>query len=194
MYNDTAGKVTVGVGLMLPDAVAAAHLPFAIAGRPATPAEIEAEFARVEAMPMGRPALFYRGQGRPELAAEEIDRLLRTVLTGFEQELRTRLPGYDTLPAQARIALLDMIYNLGATGLFQGFPRFIQAVEAGNWKAAADASERRDAGRSRNDWTRSMLLGNVIQTIGATAEGRWKRLGYGLVGLCAAGVQRLRRR
>jgi GH24 family phage-related lysozyme (muramidase) len=33
MYNDTAGKVTVGVGLMLPDAVAAAHLPFAIAGR-----------------------------------------------------------------------------------------------------------------------------------------------------------------
>jgi len=47
MYRDTVGKVTVGVGLMLPDAKAAEALPFIVGTRPATPQEIAAEFTRV---------------------------------------------------------------------------------------------------------------------------------------------------
>ena len=42
MYRDTAGKLTVGVGLMLPDARAAAALPYVIGTRAATPEEIAA--------------------------------------------------------------------------------------------------------------------------------------------------------
>ena len=60
MYRDTVGKVTVGVGVMLPDAPAATALPFKIAGHPASATEIAAEFARVDAIPMGREANFYR--------------------------------------------------------------------------------------------------------------------------------------
>ena len=50
MYRDTVGRVTVGVGLMLPDAATACALPFQTAvGAAATSEQIAAEFARVEA-------------------------------------------------------------------------------------------------------------------------------------------------
>ena len=47
MYRDTAGKITVGVGLMLPDAEAAAALPFQVGGVTVAPAAIRAEYERV---------------------------------------------------------------------------------------------------------------------------------------------------
>ncbi len=59
MYRDTVGKVTVGVGLMLPDVKAAQELPFIMGTRPATPQEIAAEFARIDRLPLGRPSSFY---------------------------------------------------------------------------------------------------------------------------------------
>jgi len=39
MYRDTVGKVTVGVGLMLPDAKTAQALPFLAGSEPATPSK-----------------------------------------------------------------------------------------------------------------------------------------------------------
>src|SRR5579863_2584618 len=60
MYLDTRGNVTVGVGLLVPDAAAAQKLPFVFEGRAATAAETATEYARVHGMPMGRPAPFYR--------------------------------------------------------------------------------------------------------------------------------------
>ncbi len=197
MYLDTAGKVTVGVGLMLPNAAAAQRLAFTFAERSANPAEIAADFARVHAMPMGRPAQFYHSAAAPQLPQAEIDSLLRTVLIGFEGELRARLPLYDSFPDGVKLALLDMIYNLGPAGLFQGYPRLMQAVDDQNWSAAAAASFRHGPGAARNQWTQQMFLSGVAPTnsvAGPAGEGRLKRIGYGLLGMSAAAVHRLRRK
>ena len=194
MYLDTVGKVTVGVGLMLPDAEAATHLAFKLDGRAATESEVEAEFARVDRMPMGRPALFYRSKGGPELDKMTIDTLLRSVLVGFEGELRKHLKGYDVFPDSVKMALLDMAYNLGPIGLLHGYPRLLQAVEHGDWAQAAGACMRRGPGAARNEWTRQMLLGNILGRLEAEAESSLKRLGFGLLGLGASLWSRLRAR
>jgi len=194
MYRDTVGKVTVGVGLMLPDAAAATHLPFALDGQPATEEEIAAEFARVDALPMGRPALFYRASGKPELPQAEIDSLLRSVLNGFEGELRGALAGYDSFPDGVKMALLDMAYNLGPVGLLRGYPKMLRAVEAGNWAQAAANCERVGPGAARNNWTRQMFLENVVGSLKAEAESVVKQLGYGLVGMGASLWTKLRKR
>ena len=194
MYLDTVGKVTVGVGLMLPDAEAATHLAFKLDGRAATESEVEAEFARVDRMPMGRPALFYRSKGGPELDKMTIDTLLRSVLVGFEGELRKHLKGYDAFPDSVKMALLDMAYNLGPIGLLHGYPRLLQAVEHGDWAQAAGACMRRGPGAARNEWTRQMLLGNILGRLEAEAESSLKRLGFGLLGLGASLWSKLRAR
>ena len=194
MYLDTVGKVTVGVGLMLPDVAAALRLPFSVDGRAATEAEIAAEFARVDSLPMGRAALFYRGKAGVELARADVDGLLRTVLTGFEGELRAATAGFDGFPDGVKLALLDMIYNLGPAGLLKGYPRMMKAVAAGRWAEAAGECLRHGPGAARNEWTKEMFLSSVVGRMEGAAEGGWKRLGYGLLGLGAAAVDKLRRK
>lgn len=194
MYLDTRGHVTVGVGLMVPNAAAAEKLPFMIGNRAATSTEIATEFARVEAMPMGRPALFYRHAGGLTLEKQDIDSLLRTVVEGFEGELRAKLSGYDGFPDNVKMALLDMAYNLGPLALVHGYPTLIAAVEAGNWAKAAANCFRHGPGAVRNQWTQDMFQQNVIDTLKAEGDGALKRFGYGLVGMGAAAAEWLRKK
>lgn len=184
MYRDTVGKVTVGVGLMLPESSAAERLAFTLGDRAATAAEIEAEFARVLALPMGRPAGFYRTPSSPELPETVIDAQLTAVLDRFQDILREKLHHYDALPATVKLALLDMAYNLGPEGLFREYPRMMQAVAAGAWSRAAAECLRHGPGEARNAWTKSMFLaaaaGGEIATLSAKAESWlsriWRRL------------------
>jgi GH24 family phage-related lysozyme (muramidase) len=170
MYRDTVGKVTVGVGLMLPDAKAAEALPFVVGARAATPEEIAAEYARVEAMAMGRAPAFYKTPGSLVLAEQTIDAKLASVLAGFEADLRGQFPHYDNFPDGVKMALLDMIYNLGPAGLFKGFPHLVAAIQTGAWTQAAEHCMRRGPSAARNDWTREQFLSAVVGTIKAEAE------------------------
>jgi GH24 family phage-related lysozyme (muramidase) len=170
MYRDTVGKVTVGVGLMLPDAKAAEALPFLLGARAATPEEIAAEFARVDAMALGRASAFYKIPASLELMQQTIDAKLKSVLEGFEADLRIQFPRYDALPDGVKMALLDMIYNLGPEGLFKGFPHLVGAVEAGAWAQAAEHCMRRGPSAARNTWTRQQFLSAVVGTIKAETE------------------------
>ncbi|WP_158942936.1 hypothetical protein [Granulicella sp. S190] len=176
MYCDTVGKVTVGVGLMLPDVKTAQSLPFLHGTRPATPQEIAAEYARIDAMPLGRACAFYRSPTSVELPQQAIDAKLTSILLSFEADLRAHLPGYDTYPDNVRMALLDMIYNLGPTGLFTGFPHLIAAVEAGSWSEAAMYCLRRGPSEARNAWTRQQFLSAVVVTIQAETDSWLKRI------------------
>jgi len=180
MYRDTVGKVTVGVGLMLPDAKAAQALPFFLGARPATLEEIASDYARVDALSLGRASTFYKAPSSLELKQPTIDAKLRSVLEGFEADLRAEFPHYDTLPDGIKMALLDMIYNLGPTGLFHGFPHLVAAVQTDAWAQAAEHCMRRGPGPERNAWTRQQFLTAVIGTIQAEAEGWlvrfWRRI------------------
>jgi GH24 family phage-related lysozyme (muramidase) len=170
MYRDTVGKVTVAVGLMLPDASAAAALPFVSTSGTATSEQIEAEFARVQALPLGRTSSFYKIPTSPQLTQAAIDAKLTAVLQGFESDLRARMQHYDHLPDPAKLALLDMIYNLGPQRLFSEFPHLIQAVEAGSWAQAAENCLRRGPSAARNAWTRQQFLSAVVTSIKAESE------------------------
>jgi GH24 family phage-related lysozyme (muramidase) len=169
MYRDTVGKVTVGVGLMLPDAKAAQALPFVLGTRAATAEEIVAEYARVDALPLGRASTFYKTPASLQLTQQTIDAKLSSILQGFETDLRTEFPQYDTFPDGIKMALLDMIYNLGPAGLFKGFPHLVAAVQTGAWAQAAEHCTRRGPGEARNTWTRQQFLSAVVGKIQAEA-------------------------
>jgi GH24 family phage-related lysozyme (muramidase) len=180
MYLDTVGKVTVGVGLMLPNPAAACALAFvspepATPQGPATPAEIAADFTRVSVLPRGKLADFYKSPTSPELPQPVIDAKLLATLTGFESTLRTHLPSYDTLPDPVKLALLDMAYNLGPTGLLTGFPHFIQSVLAGDWAAAATQCLRHGPSPARNAWTRQQFI-SILPTVQAAHTTWFARL------------------
>jgi GH24 family phage-related lysozyme (muramidase) len=177
MYRDTVGKVTVGVGLMLPNAAAAQTLPFARGTHIATAEEIALEYARVDAMPAGRTAAFYKSQRPLELSQQEIDSKLTAVLQGFEVDLRAQLPHYESLPDSIKMALLDMVYNLGPVGLFKGFPHLVTAIQTGDWQQAAEHCTRRGPSAARNEWTREQFLSAVVGAIKAEAEGWVTRIG-----------------
>ena len=187
MYRDTVGKLTVGVGLMLPDAKAAQALPFVLGARAATSEEIAAEYARVDAMAMGHASSFYKIPGSLELTQQTIDAKLSSVLAGFEADLKTEFPNYDALPDGVKMALLDMIYNLGPAGLFKGFPHLVSAVQTEAWAQAAEYCLRRGPGPARNNWTRQQFLSAVAGTIKAEAEGWlsriWARMRHILSGI-----------
>ena len=169
MYRDTVGKVTVGVGLMLPDAQAAQALPFLLSESPATAEQIAAEYARVDAMTMGKASAFYKISTSLELAQQTIDAKLLSVLQGFEADLRAEFPAYDSFPDAIKLALLDMIYNLGPAGLFKGFPHLVAAVQTGNWAQAAEHCSRRGPAPARNNWTKQQFL-SVVGNLKAEAE------------------------
>jgi GH24 family phage-related lysozyme (muramidase) len=158
MYLDSVGKVTVGVGLMLPDAPTACALAFMAADAPATPGQIAAEFARVAALAPDKLPAFYRADTSPQLPQEIIDAKLSEVLAVFENTLRSGIPGYDALPDGVKMALLDMAYNLGPTGLLKGYPKMLSAVAAGNWAQAASECARNGIGAARNAWTQQQFL------------------------------------
>jgi GH24 family phage-related lysozyme (muramidase) len=167
MYRDTAGKVTVGVGLMLPSAAAACALPFLLDSKPAHPQQIAEEFARVSALAPGRLPSFYKTAASPELTDDAVDATLLAVLTEFDATLRGKIAGYDKLPDGVKLALLDMIYNLGPTGLLTGYPRMLVAIEGGAWADAAKECAREGIGAARNAWARQNLLSGVVDSIRA---------------------------
>jgi len=171
MYRDTVGKVTVGIGFMLPDAAAAQALPFVAGTSSATPEQVAHEYARINSMPLGRAAAFYKSPASLELTQQTIDAKLISVLEAFETDLRKEFPHYDTFPDAIKMALLDMIYNLGPEGLFHGFPHLIAAVQSGAWAQAANHCDRRGPSAARNAWTKAQFLAAVVSTIKAETEG-----------------------
>lgn len=174
MYLDTVGKVTVGVGLMLPTPQSATALPFQFNSRPADAQEIIVDFRRVSSMVKGKAAGFYRSPMSVLLTSAEIDIQLRASVTHLDQDLRKGIPTWDALPGPAKLALLDMAHNLGTAGLLQGYPKLLQAVVTGDWKTAASECQRNGPSPARNEWTRQQFLA-CIAAPSITAEAELRR-------------------
>lgn len=159
MYLDTKGLVTVGVGKMLPNVKAAQALSFVRRSDSAAASadEIKADFEAVSKQPKAQLAGSYKKHTALDLPDAEIDQLLKTVVEGFESDLKANFAGYDNYPAPAKRALLDMIYNLGKGGLLE-YKKLKKAVEGGRWKDAAKQCHRHGPSQERNDWTRDRFL------------------------------------
>ena len=151
MYLDSLGNVTVGIGHLVCDSTAAIALPFEVEGVRASSGEVGSEFIRVRSLIKNCGPLVYKSD--IVLPGAAIDGLVRTVVESCDNELRSRLKGYDELPDSWRMGLLDMAYNLGVAGLFSKFPHFILAVLAKNGEGAAAECNRPQLNGNRNTWT-----------------------------------------
>jgi len=153
MYLDTRGLVTVDVGVMLPNVGAALKLPFTFDGRSAGSDEIRRDYARVKGMTARRGPGYYVCHASPRISAADGDVLLRARVAEMDVELHAGLPGYTAAPDAAKRGLLDMRYNLGETGLVEGYPHLCSDVEHGQFELAALACHRIGPSQQRNDWT-----------------------------------------
>ena len=152
MYRCTGGEVTIGVGhaILKPDN--ALDLTWSIGGRPATPDEILADYARVNVAEKGHAAPFYEHLTQCRMANSDIDALLAADIATFEAQLALQLPNWNTYPEPAQEALFDMAFNLGLNGL-KKFPSMLAAVDAGEWETAAAECHRKGINDDRNQET-----------------------------------------
>ena len=161
MYLDSEGNVTVGKGKKLSDADGAAALPFLHDGTstPASKNEIRAEHDLIAGMQAdkGRPATYFGQFTSLFLSQSEIDKLVTDHMRGDFRALLRLYPDFGNLPLSAQIALWDMIYNLGPTGL-ANFKLLRQAIDQADWDEAARQSHRLRINDDRNDFVFDLFM------------------------------------
>jgi GH24 family phage-related lysozyme (muramidase) len=156
MYADTRGHVTTGIGTKLAGVGDAVALPWQHrnTGLPATPAEIQCAFERVQARfddfrranpdpKESAAAGYYAKTTDLVLPPEAVTALASSRIEGFLKSLRRLFPGFDGYPIAAQRALVDMTYTLGAKGLQQKFPTLVAACRSGDFAAAARHCHRK---------------------------------------------------
>jgi GH24 family phage-related lysozyme (muramidase) len=179
MYLDTRGYVTVGIGHLLADVKAAQALGFvyredqkttdkngvvrvtAKKGDKASAEVIAADYAAVQKKKAGMAASLYKDATRLELPDTELETLLETDVKAKEDGLLKSLPEYRSYPPSARLALLDMAFNLGVFGLINGFPTLRELVKKRDWAAAAKNCHRKGPSEERNQATARLFLAAV---------------------------------
>ena len=120
MYLCTKGKVTIGIGNMMPTVEDAKRLPLLNidSGAAASDAEIASAYATVSQMAWGMKWTKYKLTPSLEITEDyafelAIARLKREYLPG----IRRKFPDFDDYPKAARRFLVDMAYN-GGVGFF----------------------------------------------------------------------------
>lgn len=174
-YGDSKGLLTVGIGTNVNREATFLALPWRIGdenGRMASAAEIQDGYNKLtryiaarmeEAAAQGRQTLnlpdeHYQGianlrlpkMGRQQMAERDLD--------AFQRELNAKFNGFNTIPAPAKVALMDMIYNIGGTKFTAAkWPSLFAAVSARDWEKAAAESRRVDVNARRNSSTAALF-------------------------------------
>src|SRR5262252_8893630 len=142
LYLDTRGLVTVGIGHMLADPVAATKLPFKRTdGLTASSTEIQNEFRTVKAQEPAHVASYYKPFTKLHLEADAVMALLNADIAATEKSVTTQYAVYPTYPNSPQDALCDMCFNLGPGGL-KKYTKLRAAAELKDWKACADECHR----------------------------------------------------
>ncbi|WP_224249610.1 N-acetylmuramoyl-L-alanine amidase [Hyalangium gracile] len=149
VYTDTKGHPTVGIGFNLDREGAQQSLK-----------ALGVDYAAVKA-------------GRTKLTDAQIDALFEADVKGVVETARTLLgqKTYDALNDARKIVVLDMIFNLGATG-FGKFKKLIQALQRTDYQAAAlemeDSLWYGQVGRRSKNDVASMRTGTLSSTSSGT--------------------------
>jgi GH24 family phage-related lysozyme (muramidase) len=158
MYLDSRGFVTVGVGHLLSTVVDAEKIPFQKKdGAAATMAEISGEYAKVKSQDGNRVASYYQQFTQLMLSDAAMDALTDKHIDSFYKELKVIYDGFDDFPAEVKLALFDLIFNLGMTALRKKWPKLNACIAARDWVAAAENCRRRGIADARNDYVKALL-------------------------------------
>lgn len=153
LYLDSVGKVTCGVGFMLPDEAACARMQWT----PNTQEAI-ADFRRLgeERGPFEQfAAAHYRPMVRAHLSEAFMRQEFDRRAAQFRKELGTTFVA--SIPAPGQVAILDMAYNLGVAGVAK-FHNLHAAIVAKDWAKAAKECRRGGVDERRNQATAAQWL------------------------------------
>jgi len=165
MYLDSRGFATVGVGHLLKDVGAAEELPFEKNNdEPATQAEISEEYNFLSQQEGNRVASYYKKFTHLTLSDKAIDALTDKHIDTFYKELTIIYDGFDDFPEDVKLALFDMIFNLGMTGLRKKWPKMNACIARKDWAAAAENCRRRGIADDRNNYVKSLLLASATSS------------------------------
>jgi GH24 family phage-related lysozyme (muramidase) len=187
MYLDSEGLVTIGYGSMLPNAAAAAAIPFVKnQGGAATTAEIRAAYAAVQSGAVAQKAAPQRqkfGANRYKTVTDL--RITQATASGLRDrhidadylQLQAIYQRFDTFPDNAKLALFDMIYNLGAghgktrhhraAGL-RAYAGMNAAIARGDWSTAALHCLRHGIPLERNVATAELFRSCAVANVRAS--------------------------
>ncbi|MDX2469739.1 MAG: hypothetical protein QNL04_04065 [SAR324 cluster bacterium] len=163
MYLDTAKipNVTVGIGINIKDTKKAKKFPFVWqkdeteedrkngygtgqegaplrkAGSLATKKDILKEHKYIQDQTKKMDAKNYKKFTRLRLGDKTIDSTYDAEVLEKKGQLKKLFPEFDSFPAPAKLALLNMIFNMGY-GTFSTFDNLITHVLARNWQGASE--------------------------------------------------------
>lgn len=171
LYLDTKGKITVGIGHLVTHASAMESLRlFSVRNgmRHAIASSLQkrSEYARIAHLPWGPrySAASFKPHTTLIMDDRDIDALADKHIDAFYRELqaiytigRGYPTNFDGFPHSVKLALFDMIFNLGATKLTNLFPRFDAAIKSMEWQAAAVESNRPDVSPMWNAYVKDLL-------------------------------------
>jgi GH24 family phage-related lysozyme (muramidase) len=172
IYLDTKGRVTVGVGHLIPNRAAMGTLVFFKTkdGQITTVASLQekqAEYDAVAKLRWGQRygAASFKPKTSLVMRSEHINQLLDRHIDSFYKELTNiykksngYIDDFDNLHSNVQLALFDMIFNLGASKIVNVFPSFDTAIKKGDWKKAASEANRPDVSSARNQYVKQLLL------------------------------------
>lgn len=180
MYLDSKGKVTVGVGHLIPNKIAVAVITLYktkknIASTPATVNEKQDEYDTVAKQKKNYKASWYKQYTTLIMKDADINALRNKHIDSFYKELSglyKKSNGYatdfDNMPQEVQKALFDMVFNLGITKLSMVFTQFNNAIKNEQWDEAAKQSNRPDVSAARNGYVKNLF--NLAHTKSKTTS------------------------
>lgn len=169
-YLDSVGKVTVGVGHLIPNKMAVGTVTMykvvnKLPGIIATAQEKQKEYDTILKQKRGYKAEWYAKYTTLAMKDSDSTALLNRHIDTFYKELTTiykKAKGYpddfDNMDKNIQAALFDMIFNLGAKKITTKFPTFNKALKSGDWIKAATESNRPQISPQRNIYVKNKFL------------------------------------
>ncbi len=171
LYLDTVGKVTVGIGHMVPNKIAMSTVTMYKKGANnllvlATLAERHAEYDVITKQPFGRSYGAASFKKHTTLIVKDADINVQRdkhilsfykELTGYYTTANRFVKAFDSMPVEVQKALFDMAFNLGITKLKNQYVKFNGFIKLEKWDEAAKQSNRVGISPVRNKYVFDLL-------------------------------------
>jgi GH24 family phage-related lysozyme (muramidase) len=177
LYQDSIGQMTIGVGHLVEPEIKVVPLKLyrrsdqklaTVEEKKAAWQAVKKENRRYTGQKDHKQHVY--GAGHYEKLSSlfmkdaDVDVLTEDHIVEFHGYLRrafTRQNGYltefDDMPENARLALFDMMFNMGPTRFPRPWHQFVAALKRGDWQKAATQSNRPQVNAERNAYVRDLL-------------------------------------
>ena len=114
------------------------------------------------AVGIGHNLTAHKAVRKRRYTSEEVDRLFQRDLTTALRAARAGVKDFDSLPHEARLVTISLIWQVGPTG-FMRFKDYRTSISERNWSRAAselrDSLWYRQTPKARRNWAISTLKG-----------------------------------